>query len=87
MKIYTTLEIIDATVSDVNKQDIKLSTVTASLQYISAEIPGYIISGGIIPMSPPSIIIPSLVMPYSHLRTLPPHLQRQITQKIGGSQK
>lgn len=81
MTIESEVQIIDATIDKVTSTHIFLSTVTAHLVYKSAQFLNHRIDK-LIPMSQPSVIIPSLPIPRHEIRRLPAHLQSRVHAEI-----
>ena len=81
MTIQSEVRIIDATIDKVTPSQIFLSTVTAHLEYKTAEYLRYRIEK-LIPMSQPGVILPSLVMPTTEVRRLPLHLQNKVQAEL-----
>ena len=81
MTIQADVRIIDATIDRVTPTQIYLSTVTAYLEYKSAEFLQHRVDK-VIPMSQPGIVIPSLIIPQSELRRLPIHLQSKAQAEL-----
>ena len=81
MTIDADMQIIDARIEKITPTNVHLATVTANLVYKTANEFGIRIDR-IIPMSQPSIIIPSLIFPRKEIHRLPNALMSRVLTEI-----